>query len=161
MASIHEVTRHKMTRECRAARGAGIGQAIWPRRFDRPARSGETARESLATSRTESRRRLACRSTGGVHFRFDWGAGRQPKGAWCSPFWLRPLNIMPGSRSPDPASLCSIPRGSSCATRHRHEPPSCCTCARAMLAKPRFWGCRADRTGQKSKSHLNSKGLDR
>jgi hypothetical protein len=38
-------------------------------------------------------------------------AGRQPKGAWCSPFWSRPLNIMPGSRSPDPASFCSILRG--------------------------------------------------
>jgi hypothetical protein len=24
------------------------------------------------------------------------------------------------------------------ATRHRLTPPSCCTCARAMLAKPRF-----------------------
>jgi hypothetical protein len=31
---------------------------------------------------------------------------------------------------------------SSRATRHRHKAPSCCTCARAMLAKPRFWGCR-------------------
>src|ERR1700676_4438524 len=105
MASIHEVTRHKMTREYRAAQGAGIDQAIWSRRFDGPARSSEIACESSATSRAGSRRRLACHPTGEVQFASIGDAGGQPKGAWCPPFWLRPLNIMPGSRSPDPASF--------------------------------------------------------
>ena len=38
-------------------------------------------------------------------------------------------------------------------------PRSCCTCGLAMLAKPRFLRTGTSRTGQKSKSRLNSKGL--
>ena len=40
--------------------------------------------------------------------------------------------------------------------------PSCCTCAPAMLAKPRFFrrGCDPSLV-KKSKSRLNSKGLNR
>src|SRR5215208_1605835 len=47
------------------------------------------------------------------------------------------------------------------ATRQRQRLPSCCTCASAMLAKPRFYEPGNTHTDRKSKSRLNSKGLDR
>ena len=46
-------------------------------------------------------------------------------------------------------------------TNNRRLPASCCTCAHAMLAKPRFYGAGTSRAGRKSKSRLNSKGLGR
>jgi hypothetical protein len=46
-------------------------------------------------------------------------------------------------------------------TGQRLAPASCCTCAHAMLAKPRFYAAGTSRAGRKSKSRLNSKDLGR
>jgi hypothetical protein len=62
------------------------------------------------------------------------------------------------SRNDEPSSCASFKQ---VATWHRRWPASCCTCAHAMLAKPRFYAAGTSCTGRKSKSRLNSKDLGR
>ena len=61
-------------------------------------------------------------------------------------------------RTSEPPQQCTTEVSDDRAAAPR-LPRSCCTCGLAMLAKPRFLRTGTSRTGQKSKSRLNSKGL--
>jgi hypothetical protein len=145
MASIHQVTRARMTREfsCDAGTKCSPGHLRPAARPSPGLQLDETALAS-ADRRTASaviRRRAASQAATAVGAHFISGGPRFALG--------RNRSRGHQGRAPDrtsaaPISVLADPVGlsESRATRHRHQPPSCCTCARAMLAKPRFWGCR-------------------
>jgi hypothetical protein len=68
-----------------------------------------------------------------------------------------------GSPSPDPASVLVDPaRASSCATRRRHQPAVVLHLRSRYVSKAAILGLPGHIVPvKKSKSHLNSKGLDR